>query len=121
MSNYLLGDQGAGVLGGSPRFYYALRRNENGSLFLQRVDQLKDDDLIEVNEPGDPSNNFNDFEVGDDFYEGKDVNHEKVYENMKYDQYRWDDRGLFYYIDSDGQLVVRINKNYEYNNLASED
>ena len=121
MSNFYLGQNPADVLGDNPRYFYALRRNENGSLFLLRSDQLKDDDTIELNTPGDQAENYTDFEIGVDFYEGIDVNHEKVFDNLKYDQYRWDDRGLFYYVDDDGQLVVKINRSVEYNNLDSED
>lgn len=32
-----------------------------------------------------------------------------------YAQYRWDERKLNYYIDSDGYLVARVGQNYNYN------
>ena len=53
-------------------------------------------------------------EVGIDFLEGRDVNHDVVYGNLTYEQYRWDNRNLYYYIDDDGQLVVRISEEYLY-------
>lgn len=121
MSNYYLGQQPEQLLGGSPRFFYGLRKNENGSLFLNRVDLLKDLGSVEVNSPGNVEDNYNDFEAGVDFYEGLDVNHNPVFANLVYPQYRWDDRSLFYYVDEDGQLVVKINSGNTYDNGDSED
>ena len=42
------------------------------------------------------------------------MNHEKVYENLNYEQFKWDNRSLMYYIDDSGNLVVRINEGYTY-------
>ena len=61
-STYYLGQSPDEALGDSPRYWYALRRNEDGELFLLRSDQLKDKDSIELNLPGAPSENFEDFE-----------------------------------------------------------
>lgn len=120
-SSYYLGTDPQSRLGDTPRFFYALRKNENGSMFLVRSDQMKESDSIEINEPGYPEENYNDFEVGVDFFEGIDVNHNEPYENLKYQQYRWDDRAIFYYIDEDGQLVARVNSGHEYTAGVSED
>jgi hypothetical protein len=120
-SNHYLGVDPNTRLGGTPRFFYGLRKNENGSLFLVRSDQYKEADSIEINNPGDDSQNYNDFEVGVDFFEGIDVNHNTVYENLKYVQYKWDDRAIFYYVDDEGQLVARVNNGYTYTPGVSED
>ena len=56
-----------------------------------------------------------------DFIEGIDVNHDPVFANLRYQQYRWDDRSIFYYINDDGELVARINDSYTYSANASED
>jgi hypothetical protein len=120
-SNFYLGQDPEQSLGGAPRFFYGLRKNENGSIFLVRSDQIKGRDSIEVNIPGEDIGNYNDFENGVDFYEGIDINHNTVFENLKYQQYRWDDRPVFYYIDAEGQLVVKINNGHNYNDLDSED
>lgn len=113
---YYIGDYNVeGILGvGVPRFFYGLRKTDGGELYLGRLDQLSADDVIEVNQPGTPEDNYNDFEVGIDFLEGRDVNHDVVYNNLTYEQYRWDNRNLYYYIDEDGQLVVRISEEYQY-------
>ena len=121
MSNYYVGNTPQDQIGDSPRFFYALRRNENGSLFIVRSDQLRDDDLVVINDLGPEEDNYTDFDVGVDFYEGITVNHEEIFGNLKYQQYRWDDRSIFYYIDDDGQLVVRVNRGFEYDDTVSED
>ena len=113
---YYIGDYNVeSILGvGVQRYFYGLRRTDNGELYLGRLDQLNADDVIEVNQPGTPEDNYNDFEVGIDFLEGRDVNHDVVYDNLTYEQYRWDNRNLYYYIDDEGQLIVRISEEYVY-------
>ena len=68
----------------------------------------------QVNKPGDPTQNLPDFQRGIEFFSGRDEEHNKTYENLNYEQYRWDDRSLFYYVDNEGQLVVRVNESYSY-------
>lgn len=63
---------------GNARFLYGLRRNDDGELFFQRIDLLTEFESIEINQPGDSSENFVDFEEGIDFLDGIDENHEKV-------------------------------------------
>jgi len=113
-STYYLGTSPDEALGDSPRYWYALRRNEDGELFLLRSDQLKDKDSIELNMPGDPAENFEDFEPGVDYFEGIAADHEVEYANLTWTQYRWDNRSTLYYIDSEGRLVQRINQGYTY-------
>jgi hypothetical protein len=120
-NNYYLGVDPVSSIGDAPRYFYGLRKNSNGSLFLQRVDQAKQNVSIEVNYPGEPEGNYTDFEVGVDFFEGINIYHNQVFDNLKYPQYRWDDRSILYYVDDDGQLVARINNSHEYDNLDSEE
>lgn len=120
-SNYYLGTDPQGVLGDSPQYLYMIRRTADGELFLVRSDQLRDQDSIEVNQPGNPTENFEDFEVGVDYFEGIDSDHERQYDNMKYTQYKWDDRPMFYYVDDLGQLVVKIGRGVEYESNISSD
>jgi hypothetical protein len=118
-NSYYLGTDPQTRLGDTPRFFYGLRRGEDGSVYLVRSDQMKDSDIIQMNEIGNEEENYNDLDVGVDFFEGRDVYHNKVYENLRYEQYRWDDRAMFYYVDEDGQLVVRINNGYTYESLTA--
>jgi len=101
------------------RFFYGFRRTDNGELFLSKSDQLKTQDSITINNPGDPTQNYPSFEQGQDFYEGRDVNHNLVYKNLNYEQFRWDDRNILYYVNSEGELVARINQNYTYDENSS--
>ena len=113
-STYYLGTTPTEGLGNSPRYWYALRKNEDGELFLVRSDQIIDRDAYELNIPGPTEEDVDDFESGVDFLDGIDEEHEPVKENMFYPQYRWDDRSLFYYVDNEGMFIVRINKGYSY-------
>ena len=114
MSNYYIGTSPTESLGDSPRYFYAMRRNDDGELFFVRSDQLKDTDAVELNQPGAIGETFEDFEAGIDFLDGIDSNHNVIYDNLKYPQYKWDNRSIFYYVDAQGQLVMRINKGYVY-------
>jgi hypothetical protein len=113
-SSYYLGTTPSESLGDSPRYWYALRRNEDGEMFLVRSDQITDLDAYELNIPGPPEEDFEDFEVGVDFFDGIDSTHETPKENMYYPQYKWDQRSLFYYVDNEGMFVMRINRGYSY-------
>ena len=119
MSNYIGNTPDNFYNNFAKKFFYGLRRTDNGELFLGKVDQTKGNDAITINNPGDPANNFPNFEEGQDFYEGRDVNHNIVYENLNYEQLRWDDRNLFYYINDEGELVVKINEGHVYDDNSS--
>ena len=95
-------------------FFYGLRRTDEGELYIAKVDQLKSHDSIQINKEGDPTQNYEDFQQGEDFLEGRDVNHARVYTNLNYEQFRWDNRNISYYIDDSGNLVARINEDYTY-------
>lgn len=114
MSNYYLGQSADNALGDSPRYWYALRRNQDGELYFLRSDQLKDKDSIELNLPGDPSENFEDFEPGVDFLDGIEADHEIAHANLIWVQQRWDNRNMLYYVDDEGRLTQRINQGYTY-------
>ena len=113
-SPYYLGTTPQESLGESTRYWYALRRNEDGELFLVRSDQISDLDAYELNIPGPSSEDFDNFVVGVDYLDGINEEHEKVKQNMNYPQYKWDNRSLFYYVDEEGMFIVRINRGYSY-------
>lgn len=113
-NNYYFGRDQQELIGGQPRYFMGLRRNSSGEVTLAIVDQLSRNDSITINTPGDPSQNYTGFEPGTDFYDNRDVNHALVYQNLNYEQYRWDDRRIYYYIDSSGELVARVNTIYNY-------
>jgi hypothetical protein len=104
------------VLGeGNPRYFYALRRDEEGLLFFAKIDQLTDTGLVTINNSGLTDGDYTEFEYGVDFFDGRLVeDHSRPYENLQWDQYRWDNKNVFYYINTAGELIVRINQNYVY-------
>lgn len=106
----------ADILGSdNPRYFYALRRDEQGLLYFAKIDQLKDTGTIIINNPGLNQNDFSDFEYGVDFFDGRlDEDHSRPYENLYFDQYRWDNKNIFYYINDNGEFVVRVNETFPY-------
>jgi hypothetical protein len=106
----------ADILGADdPRYFYALRRTEDGMVYFAKIDQLIGTDSLSINNPGVASGNFENFEYGVDYFDGRSaVDHTRPYANLKYDQYRWDAKNIFYYIDSQGNLVARTNAVYNY-------
>jgi hypothetical protein len=97
------------------RYLYGLRRNEDGELFFISIDQLgTDDDEIVINEIGTGDDNYPFFEEGIDFLEGITIDHEIEYPNLRYPQLKWDNRFLSYYIDINGRLSIKINRNHVY-------
>jgi len=101
------------------RYFYGLRRTYDGEMFVAKVDQTKTGDAITINNPGDPENNFPTFEEGQDFFEGRDVFHTLVYENLNYEQFRWDDKNIYYYINAEGELIAKINETHTYDDTVS--
>jgi hypothetical protein len=114
--SYYLGTNPSELTGGqNTRYFYAIRRTDDGLLYFVKIDQLKDDDAITINNPGLNQNDFTEFEYGIDFFDGRlEEDHSSPYSNLQWDQYRWEDRSIFYYIDDNGEFVVRINKEYIY-------
>ena len=94
------------------RYFYGLRRTDEGELYIGKVDQLSANDPITINLPGNIDDNYKEFDQGYDFYEGRDLNHGKPFKNLKYEQFRWDDVNLNYYINDEGEFVVRLNSNH---------
>ena len=105
------------------RYFYGLRRNDDGELFLVRVDQLQggDENIVVINDLGIEEENFPDFEEGIDFLDGIDNDGNVVYPNLRYPQIKWDGRSLIYYIEQDtGFFIQRISEGYEFpENISS--
>ena len=104
------------ILGeGNPRFFYGLQRTEDGTLYFYKIDQLRDASTITLNVPGPNSGNFEQFEYGIDFFDGRlATDHSRPYPNLVFDQYRWDGKDCYYYINNNGELIVRVNRSYQY-------
>ena len=115
--SYYVGTSPTDVIGSFiKRYFYGMRRNDDGELFLIVADQLAgNQDSVTINELGIAEDNFLDFEEGIDFLDGIDANHNIVYKNLRYQQIRWDDRSLVYYVEPNtGQFVQRVTETYVY-------
>lgn len=116
--SYYIGTNPSDVLGGFiKRYFYGLRRNDDGELFLVVSDQAGsgDDNKVTINDIGPSEENFPDFEEGIDFLDGVDEDHNVVYNNLRYQQIKWEGRSLLYYIEPEtGQFVQRISEAYVY-------
>jgi len=105
---------------GNARYFLALQRLDDGTLFFWKVDQVTSKTSIPVNNPGPNSGNFENFEYGVDFFDGRlATDHSRPYPNLVFDQYRWDSKDCYYYIDTQGNLVVRVNQSYTYTGLQT--
>ena len=113
---YYVGNNPESIIGGFiKRYFYGLRRNDDGELFLIRQDQLSGQGTAVINDIGIGENNFPDFEEGIDFLDGIDEEHNIVYGNLRYPQLKWEGRSLLYYIEPDtGVFVQRISEAYTY-------
>lgn len=112
MTTYYIGAQ---TSDGTVRYFYGLRRDDDGMLYFVKSDQLTDENDIIINNPGLTENDFTDFQYGVDFFDGRlELDHSRPYSNLEWDQYRWDNRNIFYYINDNGEFVVRLNKQYTY-------
>lgn len=122
---YYVGNSPQNVLDGIiKRYWYGLRRNDDGELFLIRADQLQggEANTITINDIGDAEDNYLDYEEGINFLDGIDEDHNIVYKNLRYPQFRWDGRSLLYIIDpEDGQFILRISEIYAYPENISSD
>ena len=99
----------------NPRYFYALRRDDEGLLYFAKIDQITDVDSITINTPGLSENDFTEFEYGVDFFDGRlEEDHSRPYANLYWDQYRWDNKNIYCYLNDTGEFIVRINQPYTY-------
>ena len=99
------------------RYFYGIRRNIDGELFLIRSDQLAagQDNPVVINDIGEAEDNFPDFEEGIDFLDGIDEDHNIVYENLRYPQIKWEGRSITYFIDPvSGEFTLRVSEGYDF-------
>ena len=99
---------------GNNRYFYCLRRTSDGTVYLVKADLLELEDGVELNRSGNIDDSYNNWSRGEDFFEGRDTQHKLVYKNLVYEQYKWDGRNLFYYVNKDGELVLKVNEAQTY-------
>ena len=121
---YYIGTSPTDVINGFiKRYMYGLRRNDDGELFLVKIDQLSggDENIAVINDIGIAAENYLDFEEGIDYLAAINEDHEIVNDNLRYPQFKWDNRSLTYFIDPvDGQFIQRLSETYVYpQNISS--
>lgn len=121
MSNYIGSnpDQIYGAV--ENKFFYGLRRTDQGELFVAKADQTKKDASIAVNNSGDLVDDFPNFREGQDFFEGRNIKHNLIYKNLNYEQFKWDNKNIYYYVNDEGELVARINQSFVYDENSSSE
>lgn len=100
------------------RYFYGLKRNDTtGMLAIDKVNLDNSAETVQLQNLSAVSGNlpsFDNLREGVDFLDGRNSAHDLVYDGLTYEQFKWDSDDLYYYIDEDGQLVVRINTPYNY-------
>lgn len=112
-SVYYVGQTPSEFIGTNIRFLYAVRRDDDGNLYFNRYDRLGTETWV-VNNPGDPSEDYTGFQDNVDFFEGRNESHVIVWENLIYEQWKWDNRFINYYISDNGELVVGVAEPHTY-------
>lgn len=116
-NNYYLGQTPEEFFNKNERYFYGIRRDENGFLALTKVNMDTSTDAIEVqdlNSIGSIERTYDGFEDGVDFFDGVDAARVAAFTGLKYEQYKWSADDLYYYVNGEGQLCVRINIPYNY-------
>jgi len=103
---YILGKSVAEFNDPSSTFLYALRRTEDGDLYLLKINE-NDGSVIELFGENIPDA-FAEYSLGDDFFEGRGEDHVLDYatSDVKYEQWKFLNSEQTYYIDSDGYFTL---------------
>lgn len=98
------------------RYFYALRRSEDGTLYINRVDISDSDDSIDLFIDPIAENLSDKFDLDSgEYYDGRNATtRELVDENLNYEQWRWDKKLISYYIDANGEFVASVGENRTY-------
>lgn len=116
-NNYYLGQTPEEFFNKNERYFYGLRRDENGFLAVTKVNMDSSTDALEVqnlNTTGSIDQTYDGFEEGVDFFDGIDAARNENFKGLRYEQYKWSADDLYYFVDGQGQLCVRINVPYNY-------
>lgn len=102
----------------SDRFFYGIKRDDDsGFLILDKVNLDKSLDTLEIVNLAKVTGELQTFEnlqEGVDFFDGRGVDHNLQYDGLNYEQFKWSGDNLYYYVDEEGQLSVRVNTPYNY-------
>lgn len=118
MSRYI---GSTGTLGSNPSYYYRLTRDETGYLVFTKVDLIADNTEIVVNnnEVSTDEADQQQFVLGSDVVVVNiDENHEIINSAAGHSQYKIKPEDLLYFINENGDMIVRINGSYDYPSIV---
>jgi hypothetical protein len=114
MSNRIGSTLDAGLI----KYFYRLSRDDEGYLTFTKVNLALDNETIVIDDPEaradeELQSDFGGFD-GDTLVINMDANHNIINKSMGYSQYKVRPDDLLYFINDDGEMVVRINGTYSY-------
>lgn len=114
MSNYIGSTIDASLI----KYFYRLSRDSEGYLTFTKVNLALDDETIVIDDPEaradeEAQSDFGGFD-NDTLVINVDANHNIVNKSMGYSQYKVRPDDLLYFINEDGEMIVRINGTYSY-------
>ena len=100
------------------RYFYGLKRDdEEGFVVIEKINLdkgIESLDLVDLSKVTGELQPFEYLQEGTDFFDGRSVDHDLQYDGLNYEQFKWSSDNLFYFIDDDGQLCLRITTPYNY-------
>jgi len=99
------------------QYFYGLKRDDDGNLYFAKVDLTSGTDsvtLVDLTARGNQSSQYEFPGIGSDFFQGRGADHVLVDPSLKYEQFKWDTENMYYFLNDQGQMVLRINKTYNY-------
>ena len=116
-NNFYLGQTPEQFLNQTARYFYGMTRTKDGFLKVTKINLDSDTDQVSLEDLTSLSSNgyFDNFEEGVDFFEGVDGTTKMPnYSGLNYEQYKWSPDDLYYYVDANGVLSVRVDVPYNY-------
>jgi hypothetical protein len=116
-NNFYLGQTPEFFLNQTARYFYGMTRTTDGFLKVTKVNLDSDTDPINLENLTTLNSNgfYDNFEEGIDFFEGVNgTTRMPNYAGLNFEQYKWSADDLYYYVDADGVLSVRVDIPYNY-------
>jgi hypothetical protein len=99
------------------QYFYGLRRDDAGNLYFTKVDLSSNTDtvsIVDLTLRGSQKNQYEFPGIGSDFFDGRKADHTLVDPSLKYEQFKWDTENVYYFLNAQGQMVLRVNNGYTY-------
>lgn len=116
-NTYYLGQTPEEYFNKTEKYFYGVKRDAQGFLVVTKVnlDTSPDSiDIVDLPSMGNLDQTFDMLEEGVDFFEGVDTDRTDNYVGLNFEQYKWSADDLYYYVDGEGRLCVRVNVPYNY-------